>query len=172
MVPPETPGTESAAPMSRPEPTARGMGRGERGRGVGGGHAEPLPRAGRRGPIGYTPRMNGPERRREVRHPVDLPGVLHLAGGRTVEVRIQNLGRMGALVRVPDLEQPVREGDRAVLEHPLIDDRSQQRASRCAVVRVELDFEEEGVTRALAVYFDGGAAPERLQLRSGSYRPT
>jgi hypothetical protein len=107
--------------------------------------------------------MNGPERRREVRHPVDLGGVLHLSGGRVVDVRIKNLGQMGALVQVPDLESTVREGDRAVLVHPLLGATSERRASPCAVVRVELDFEGEGVNRELAVYFDGGVPPEGYQ---------
>ena len=103
--------------------------------------------------------MNGSERRRADRKPVELAGTLYLAGGRAVPVRIKNLGQMGALVQIPDLEEPVREGDRAVLDHPLVD-ADGRRTSACAVVRVELDFEGEGVNRELAVYFDGGLPPD------------
>lgn len=108
------------------------------------------------------------ERRRADRLPVDLGGVLFLAGGRSVDVRIRNMGAMGALVQILDLEVSVLEGDRVVLEHPTFapdaspDDfaAAQRIRSAGAVVRVELDFEVEGVKRELAVYFDGGAEPE------------
>lgn len=108
------------------------------------------------------------ERRRADRLPVDLPGELFLSRGRCVSVRIRNMGGMGALVQIADLETSVTEGERAVLEHPVVGtdptpenlalaDRTR---SACAVVRVELDFEVEGVKRELAVFFDGGAPPE------------
>lgn len=108
------------------------------------------------------------ERRRADRLPVDLPAVLFLSGARSVPVRIRNMGAMGALVQISDLETSVLEGDRAVLEHPVFeaDATPESLASApttrtaCAVVRMELDFEVEGVKRELAVYFDGGAAPE------------
>ena len=108
------------------------------------------------------------ERRRADRLPVDLPAVLFLSGGRSVPVRIRNMGAMGALVQIPDLEVSVLEGDRIVLEHPVFAPDATPEAFAAAdrvrtagaVVRVELDFEVEGVKRELAVYFDGGAEPE------------
>lgn len=94
---------------------------------------------------------------------MDAPGVLFLSQERRVEVRIRNMGVLGALVAIADLEEPVFEGERAVLEHPryesgLLTDEI-IRSSGC-VVRVELDFEESGVERQLAVYFDGGSPPD------------
>jgi hypothetical protein len=107
--------------------------------------------------------MEGSERRRAERHPVDLAGVLHLSQGRRVPVRIANIGPLGALLRVTDLEEPIFEGERAVLDHPaIIDGMAQERRARTrgSVVRVEMDFAEDGVSRQLAVYFDGGPLPE------------
>ena len=108
------------------------------------------------------------ERRRAERLPVDLPGELFLSEGRRVAVRIRNMGGMGAPVQITNLEQPVLEGERAVLDHPVLGDDASPEAlaaaprtrSACAVVRVELDFEERGIMRELAVYFDGGAEPD------------
>ena len=108
------------------------------------------------------------ERRRADRLPVDLPAVLFLSEGRSVPVRIRNMGAMGALVQIVDLEVSVLEGDRVVLEHPLFEANgtpesfaaAERTRTAGAVVRVELDFEVEGVKRELAVYFDGGAVPE------------
>ncbi len=108
--------------------------------------------------------MNSPERRRSDRHPVDLPGELFLSQGRTVPVRIKNVGELGALLQIQDLEEAVLEGERAVLDHPIAVDGVVQPEDRartaCKVVRVELDFEEEGISRELAVFFDGGIAPQ------------
>ncbi len=107
--------------------------------------------------------MSTEERRRSIRRPVDLAGVMFLSNSRIVEVRIKNLGGLGALVQVGDLEEPVFEGERMVLEHPVVgDDGEPGDAVRSvgAIVRVELEFLNEGVARQLAVYFDGGAPPE------------
>jgi hypothetical protein len=104
------------------------------------------------------------ERRASTRHPVDLAGRLFLSAGRHVPVRIKNLGELGALVQIRDLEEAVLEGERAVLEHPTTADGSVRTSdvvrTPCAVVRVELEFEDEGVRRELAVFFDGGIEPE------------
>jgi hypothetical protein len=104
------------------------------------------------------------DRRRSERHPVDIPGTLYLSDGREVPVRIQNLGELGALVRITDLEEAVLEGERAVLQHPVtvegVVHHGEIVRTAGAVVRVELDFEEQGIARELAVYFDGGAKPE------------
>lgn len=108
------------------------------------------------------------DRRRADRLPVDLEGALFLEEGKRVSVRIRNMGAMGALVQIGDLEAQVLEGSRAVLEHPVFvadatpeDLAAAERVrTACAIVRVELDFQDEGVKRELAVYFDGGAAPE------------
>jgi hypothetical protein len=108
-------------------------------------------------------RMEGSERRRAERHPVDMAGSLHLSQGRRVPVRIANIGPLGSLLRVTDLEEPIFEGERAVLEHPaILDGRPQAKSvrTRGAVVRVEMDFADDGVSRQLAVYFDGGPLPD------------
>lgn len=105
----------------------------------------------------------GRERRRAERQPVDLAGALLLSGGRRVPVRIRNIGRLGALLQITDLEEAVLEGERAVLLHPVMDAAdppAEEVHTPCAIVRVELDFEVEGVKRELAVYFDGGPPPE------------
>ena len=110
--------------------------------------------------------MASSERRRSDRLPVDIPGELFLSDGRHVPVRIKNLGRLGALVQITDLEEAVLEGERAVLAHPSLEgadedpDGAPRLRTACAIVRVELDFEAEGICRELAVYFDGGASPE------------
>jgi hypothetical protein len=105
--------------------------------------------------------MNAPERRRAERHPVDLPGTLFLAEGRRVPVRIADLGPLGALLTITDLEDPVLEGERALLEHRDGADGAGEALRRTAgrVVRVELDFESAGVVRRIALFFDGGGAP-------------
>ncbi len=112
----------------------------------------------------------GDERRSSERLPVDLPGELFLSAGRRVAVRIQNIGRLGALVQITDLEDAVLEGERAVLDHPVLDDETAADLSKlldgkraltpCAVVRVALDFEATGIHRELAVHFDGGPGPD------------
>lgn len=109
--------------------------------------------------------MDGSERRRAERHPVDATGSLFLSGGRRVGVHIADMGEMGALLSVTDLEDPVVEGERALLEHPLLSGgRATERFTQTAgrVVRVELDFEPEGVVRRIALFFDGGGAPDGL----------
>lgn len=107
--------------------------------------------------------MSGPERRRAERHPIDARGTLTLAGGRQVPVTIADLGELGALLTAHELEDAVVEGERALLDHPLLEDgrpgrRRTQTPGR--VVRVELDFEPAGVVRRVALFFDGGAGPE------------
>lgn len=115
--------------------------------------------------------MTIPERRREERRPIDLPGELFLSHGRCIPVRIVNLGRLGALISVADLEEAVLEGERVVLGHPVLqEDGSLQEEggeggsdvtrTPASVVRVELEFSDDGVARHLAVYFDGGATPD------------
>jgi hypothetical protein len=115
--------------------------------------------------------MTNDERRRAKREPVDYAGTLFLEGGRSVTIRIKNLGQMGALVQVSDLEHPVREGDRVVLDHPLLGDSGRRRSTPGAIVRVELDFEGKAVHRELAVYFDGGAAPDGYHGPTGHPDP-
>jgi hypothetical protein len=99
---------------------------------------------------------------------VDLAGELWLSGGRTVPVRILNLGTMGALLEATDLEEAIFEGERAALDHPLLEgDRPGPRRARTpgSVVRVQLEFAPEGVSRHLALFFDGGAWPEGCRAR-------
>ena len=104
-------------------------------------------------------------RRRAERHASDLPGRLRLAGERSVAVRIRNIGLLGALCEIHDLEEPVLEGERAVLTHPgLVDDRpgpedGPRVETAGAIVRVELELLPEGIVRHVAIHFDGGAAP-------------
>lgn len=102
------------------------------------------------------------ERRRAERHAVDASGALFLSGGRRVGVHIADIGELGALLSVTDLEDPVLEGERALLEHPDLASGQagphfRQTAGR--VVRVELDFEARGVVRRIALFFDGGGPP-------------
>ncbi len=107
------------------------------------------------------------DRRKAERHGVDVPGRLFLGQTREIKVRVRNIGTLGALLQIADLEEPVFEGERAVLEHPRFSDGRVQELATCSVcriVRVELEFEEAGVARQLAVYFDGGATPEGLEL--------
>ncbi|MHC5011149.1 MAG: hypothetical protein ACYTG6_09390 [Planctomycetota bacterium] len=107
--------------------------------------------------------MASPERRKAERHSANLPGTLFLSEGREMPVRILNIGGLGALVSMTDLEEAVLESERAVLEHPLLEQGAPEEAcgrTPCAVVRVELDFAEAGVARHLALFFDGGAPPE------------
>ena len=108
--------------------------------------------------------MGTPERRRAARLPVDIAGEMFLSDGRRVTVKIKNLGRLGALLQITDLEEPVLEGERAVLDHPRMDENEEDTGERARTmahaVRVELDFEAEGICRELAVYFDGGPRPE------------
>ena len=111
--------------------------------------------------------MTGAERRRAERHPVDAPGMLYLSDARRVEVRIADLGELGALLAITDLEDPVIEGERALLEHPTLEEghpggHRVRTAGR--VVRVELDLEASGVVRRLALFFDGGGPPEGLDV--------
>ena len=128
----------------------------------------------------YTSRMNGSERRRAERLPVDIPASLHLGEGRRVSVHVKNLGEMGALVQIPHLESQVREGDRAVLEFDRprlgldgqVPDRPRDRTA-CVVVRVDvdLDFDDDGVRRELAVFFDGGPPPAGCEPLSSEDGP-
>jgi hypothetical protein len=104
-------------------------------------------------------------RRRAERHPSDLPGRLRLAGQRQVAVRIRNIGLLGALCEIHDLEEPVLEGERALLTHPeLIDDQpgpadGARVDTPGAIVRVDLELMPEGIVRHVAIHFDGGKGP-------------
>ena len=108
----------------------------------------------------------GSERRRSERRPVDIGGTLFLSEGRIVPVRIKNIGQLGAMCQIADLEEPVLEGERAVLDHPIHregqvpDENTERSRSAGAIVRVELEFDADGIVRQLAVYFDGGQPPE------------
>jgi hypothetical protein len=105
----------------------------------------------------------GTERRRAARHPVDVRARLLLEGGREAPVIVRNIGEMGALLSVPDLEVEVVEGERGLLEHPKMLDGKPQRATvrtAGAIVRVELDMDAGGILRQVAMYFDGGPAPK------------
>jgi hypothetical protein len=106
--------------------------------------------------------MSVPERRRAERHAVDSAGTLILAEGRQVPVTIADLGEMGALLTMTELEDALLEGERAFLEHPVLrEGRATTRKMRTPgrIVRVELDFEPEGIVRRVAVFFDGGGGP-------------
>ena len=104
----------------------------------------------------------GDERRRAERVPVDIPARLLLAGGRQAEARIRNLGELGVLLSISDLEFEIHEGERALLEHPRILDataRGPKVMTPGAIVRVELDMEPGSIVRQIALYFDGGPKP-------------
>ena len=113
--------------------------------------------------------MSTPERRRAGRHDVDLRGELFLSEGRCIPVRIVNLGQLGALIQIADLEEAVLEGERVVLGHRVLGEPAEAAGPPVAdetartpgsVVRVDLEFSSSGVSRHLAIYFDGGAPPE------------
>ena len=109
------------------------------------------------------------ERRRTERVAVQIPARLLLAGGREAAVTIRNVGELGVLVSVRDLEFEIHEGERALLEHPVLVDAHPRLASGApagtrvrtpaAVVRVELDFDPGEITREVALFFDGGPKP-------------
>jgi hypothetical protein len=102
------------------------------------------------------------ERRRSARRDVSIPAVLHLSGGRGVPVAIRNVGELGVLVEIGELEVAVAEGERALLEHLRIVDEEAVGPlvkTPAAVVRVDLDVEEKAIVRHVALYFDGGPSP-------------
>ena len=104
----------------------------------------------------------GDERRRSDRLQVNIPARLLLAGGREAEARIKNLGELGVLLSVSDLELDIHEGEGALLEHArIVDGKAKGLKVRTpgAVVRVELDMEPGAVVRQVAIYFDGGPKP-------------
>ena len=117
-----------------------------------------------------VPSDEADDRRRAERLGVDVPGRLFLGQTREIRVRVRNIGTLGALLQIADLEEPVFEGERAVLEHPRFAEgqvKDIATCSTCRIVRVELEFEEAGVARQLAVYFDGGPIPDGLELPEG-----
>ena len=102
------------------------------------------------------------DRRRAKRHPVEVPARLVLHDGVETEVVIRNIGDRGALVSMSDLEVPVREGDRAVLEHTEFrEGRFGSRRVRRggSVVRVDMELANQAVQRQLAIFFDEGPDP-------------
>jgi hypothetical protein len=102
------------------------------------------------------------ERRRARRHEVEIPARLLLDDGVETDVVIRNIGDLGALVSVSDLEVPVHEGDRAVLEHPEMKGNkpSRRKVRRSgAVVRVDMELVARAVLRQLAIFFDDGPSP-------------
>jgi hypothetical protein len=106
------------------------------------------------------------DRRRAARTPTQIPARLLLDGGRHADVVISNVGELGVLLTLSDLEVQLREGERAVLEHPVIVDgkavagRGATVRSSASVVRVDLDLDSGSVVRHVALYFDGGPAPK------------
>lgn len=101
---------------------------------------------------------------------------MFLSDGRSMPVKIKNLGRLGVLVEITDLEEAMMEGDRCVVEHPLLDEaggaQSERRRTVGTIVRVELEFHPEGIRRQMAVYFDGGAAPRGYEPNGTEVAPT
>lgn len=103
------------------------------------------------------------ERRRAPRYDVTAAGRIHLAGGRSADVVLRNVGELGALISLDDLEVTIAAGERAVLEHPaFVDGRATRKRVRtpAAVVRVDLDLDGDSVSRHVALHFDGGPRPE------------
>ena len=77
-------------------------------------------------------------------------------------VTIADLGELGALLSIHELEDPVQEGERALLDHPVLHEghpTGRRGLTGGRVVRVELDFEPEGIVRRVALFFDGGGGP-------------
>ncbi len=105
------------------------------------------------------------DRRHRKRIPVSLPGTLYMSRGRVIPIRLVNVGGNGALMSLEDFEHGVDEHERVVLEHPGFRGPTPHRNEPMArttgvIVRVEVDFDENGITRHVAVYFDGGPAPD------------
>ena len=106
------------------------------------------------------------DRRRTERVAVQIPARLLLAGGREASVTIRNVGELGMLVSMTDLELEIHEGERALLEHPRLTDAKPTKGpdkgkvrTPASVVRVELDFDPGAITREVALFFDGGPRP-------------
>jgi hypothetical protein len=102
------------------------------------------------------------DRRRSKRHPVEIPARLVLDDGVETDVVIRNIGDLGALVSIADLEVTIHEGDRAILEHPeYIGGKVGRKKLRRAgsVVRVDMELVARSVLRQLAIFFDQGPAP-------------
>jgi hypothetical protein len=105
--------------------------------------------------------MGGEDRRRAERHPVDLLAELVLQEGQRIPVRVVNIGPLGALLTTSDLEDAVLEGQRVWLRHAeIVDGVPGEKVVMTpgSVVRVDLEFAETGVSRQMAIFFDGGAA--------------
>jgi hypothetical protein len=102
------------------------------------------------------------DRRRAKRHAVELPGRMLLDDGVQAEVVVRNIGELGALVSLADLEVTVREGDRVTLEHPeVVDGKVGKKTVRRsgAIVRVDMELVSRAVVRQLAIFFDDGPSP-------------
>jgi len=103
------------------------------------------------------------ERRRAERVPVRIPARLLLAGGRDTPAIIENIGELGVLLDVADLEVDIAEGERALLEHPrIVDGKASGKIpvrTAGSIVRVQLDLDTGAVVRRVALYFDGGPKP-------------
>lgn len=101
---------------------------------------------------------------------MDLPGELRLAGDRHLVVRVVNVGELGALVAITDLEDAVLEGERALLVCQVLEDgriTDDRIATPGAIVRADLEFQESGVSRHVAIYFDGGGVPPGVSPPDG-----
>jgi hypothetical protein len=102
------------------------------------------------------------DRRRASRIPTQIPARLFVAGGRHADVVISNVGELGVLLTLSDLELQLREGERALLEHPRIVDgvpEGGHMRSAASVVRVDLDLDSGAVVRPVALFFDEGPRP-------------
>jgi hypothetical protein len=102
------------------------------------------------------------DRRRSRRHPVEVPARLELDDGVEADVVIRNIGELGALVSMADLEISVAEGDRVIIEHPewnagKFGTKKVRRTG--SVVRVDMELAQSAVLRQLAIFFDGGPSP-------------
>jgi hypothetical protein len=101
------------------------------------------------------------DRRRSKRLAVEIPARLLLDDGVEAEVVVKNIGDLGALLSLSDLEVTVREGDRSILDYPDPSSKSGKKRLRRsgAVVRVDMELVSRAVVRQLAVFFDDGPSP-------------
>ena len=90
------------------------------------------------------------ERRRTERVAVQIPARLLLAGGREAAVTIRNIGELGMLVSMTDLELEIHEGERALIEHPRLTDAKPAKGPEKGKVRTPASVVRVELAKALA----------------------
>ncbi len=91
-------------------------------------------------------------RREHTRHQVEMAGKIRLASERTIEGRIENVGRGGAFFVTDDLEANVLAADPVELLLP--DANGKESTVSGVVLRLETFFSGTDVLRSFAIQFD------------------